>query len=994
MTDHASKRAEVERIDFLLDELARAVERGEVHRASYDLMAPRYLARRAALVAEITGQPQVDFAPDVRSAPGVPPVGGPGSASSPSTSRSRQGSKPVDWTTVLLFLGAFLVIVASAVFSVAVWGSLGTLSKFGLLAALTAGFYVAGWWARTRLRLSVGATALTAVASSMLLFDGWILIDGFRLTGPWPWAVLLFGCSLAYWYTEIRIASGFFGVIGAGAQVAWWWLLGSGLGVPAPVRIAGVSVVALLWLIAAERGEGRVGVGSLAHILRWAAPVVATGASAAMLADLVLLSSADAGAVVSACVVSATSGAVAWRALSARPRERQARSIVATLLQLPLFVAAWSAAATQQRWWIVAVFVAAAVTYDLLGLTGRGVAFVVAGLSAELSAVLTGALVLDASAVTTIVAVATLGALWASSARLLDRSEMVEHAQGRHSPAAAVCEVGAFALLTGASLALPVVTLALPLPHAALSRSDVLGYVGVLAAWWAAATIRPRGATAFAGSLFSFATLAAVESWAWPAPTPGLFALPLAALAGTWLMSARLLSSRYGATWAALTRWSARVTLALTALLPLAIAPLVAGDPKTVGLFGAVWDPVVLLLVASAIAATDAVSDLSRVVAALASVCFVLAASAAASPIADHIIGVRSADVRVLVVAGAALAVSVTSLWLRRGEHERLAPWFAVAATTTASVLVAMPLQPGRDVVLAAASLLLAAAWGVASACSSQWFAGAAGVALLGSVAALTPGSGEWVGTLAFGGLGLALSSVAFVRPFHRDGKASTAGSALALASAPAYVAAATFAGIDTQPGVIALLMAAAGIAASSASRRFEPGYHLAGAVCVLAIWSETSIVDDGLPGAVYALPLSVYLSASGYLHVWLDQARRHPEALDVFAVFVGVAYPALIALQAPPGLALADSLAAVVMALIALGAGIALKVRWYFFGGVVGLAVVALYRSFSAIAAYWWLVLGLIGVAMLVIALTWQRQRALAARTRASLERSFEGWR
>lgn len=992
MTDHASKRAEVERIDFLLDELARAVERGEVHRASYDLMAPRYLARRAALVAEITGQPQVALRPDGGSAPGVPPVGGPGLTSSTSTSRSRPGPRPVDWTTVLLFLGAFLVIVASAVFSVAVWGSLGTLSKFGLLAALTAGFYVAGWWARTRLKLSVGATALTAVASSMLLFDGWILIDGLRLAGPWPWAVLLFGCSLAYWYTEVRIASGFFGVIGAGAQVAWWWLLGAGLGVPAPVRLAGITVVALAWLIAAERGEGRVGIGSLARILRWAAPVTAAGASAAMLADLVLLSSADVRAVVSACVVSGASGTVAWRALSARPRERQARSIVATLFQLPLFVAAWSAVSTEQRWWIVAVFIVAAVTYDLLGLAGRGVAFVVAGLSAELSAVLTGALVLDASAVTTIVAVATLGAVWALSARLLDRMAMDEHAHEHHARAAVACEIGAFALLAGASLASPLV--ALPLSDVALSRSDVLGYVGVLAAWWAAATIRPRGVTAFAGSLFSFATLAAVESWAWPSPTPALFALPLSALAGIWLMSARVLSSRYGATWAAVTRWSARVTLALTALLPLAAAPWIAGDPKTVGVFGAAWDPVVLLLVVSVIATADAVTGSSRVAAAMAGVCSVLVAWAAALPIADHMSGAGTADVTALAVTGAALVVSVTSLWLRRGEHERLAPWFAVASTTTASVIVAMSLQPGRDVVVAAASLLLAAAWGVASACSSQWFAAAAGVALLGSVAALTPGSGEWTRTLAFGGLGLALSSVPLVHPFDRDGKASIAGSALALASAPAYVAAVTTAGIDTQPGVVALLMAAAGIAVSSASRRFEPGYHLAGAVCVLAIWSETSIVGDGLPGAVYALPLALYLSASGYLHVWLDRARRYPEALDVFAVIVGVAYPALVALQAPPGSALADSLAAVVMALIALGAGIALKVRWHFFGGVAGLAVVALYRSFSAIAAYWWLVLGLIGVAMLVIALTWQRQRAIAARTRASLERSFEGWR
>ncbi len=1025
MTDHASERAEVERIDFLLDELARAVERGEVHRASYDLLASRYLSRRAELVSLITGQPQPGStevaatgrpvagspgappvsgqpgAPPAGASSGAPPVGGPGfTPQQVATSRPRPASRPVDWTTVLLFLGAFLVIVASAVFSVAVWGLLDTLAKFGFLASLTAGFYAAGWWARTKLGLTVGSTALTVVASSMLLFDGWILIDGYELSGPWPWAALLLGCSLVYWYTETRISSGFFGVIGAGAQVAWWWLLGSGLGLPGPVRIAGLAVVAAVWQLAGERGAGRTGVAPLARVLRWAAPVLAAGSALAVIADLVFLGSADMRAVVSAGVVSAASGTVAWRALSIWPRGRAARASVSALVQAPVFVAAWLAAAGAHAWWIAGAFAAAAVIYDVLGLTGRGTPFVVAGLAAELCAVLEVAFVLDASAVTTVVVVAALGALWALSARLLDRMAADGPADEHHARAAVACEAGAFVLLVCASAALPAVTLSFPLPGAALSRSDVLGYVGVLAAWWAAATIRPRGVTAFAGSLFSFSALAAVVAWAWPSSTPGLFALPLALLAGVWLASARALTPAYGETWAAVTRWSARATLVLVTLAAVIVAPIFAAAPRTVGLFGAAWDPVVLLLVAAAVAAADAAAGSCGPVAAFSGVSAVLAASFAAAAIADLTDAVWTGDAQALAVGAAACAVAAKAWWLRRGEHARLAPWFALSAALAASLLIAgsftvASLDAVGDVVLALAAGLLAAAWGIVAATSSQWFACAAGLALAGTVAALTPGAGEWTRVLAFGSLGLALGASPLVPPFGSRGPAAKAGASLALVSVVPYFAAVSSGGVDAQPGVVALLMAASGIAVSSAARRFEPGYHFGGAVAVIAVWSEVSIVArHAAPAALYAVPLALYFAATGYLHVRLDGRRRYPEALDALAVSVGVGYPLIVALQAGPERALADSLWAVVTALAAIGAGIALKVRWWRSGGVAGLALAALFRSFSVIAEYWWAVLGAIGIAMLVIALTWQRQRAVVAEARTALKRSFEGWR
>ncbi|MDZ4170414.1 MAG: hypothetical protein U1E26_12300 [Coriobacteriia bacterium] len=988
--EHAAERAELERIDFLLNELARAVERGEVHRASYDLMAPRYLERRAEIVAALTGVPRVARgAPVSGDTPGVAGMKATGTLH-PVATRTKPAPKPVDWTTVLLFLGAFLVIVASAIFSVAAWGLLDTAAKFGFMAALTVGFYVAGWWARTRLKLVVGSTALTVVASAMLLLDGWILIDGYDLSGPWPWAVLLLICSVAYWYTEARIASRFFGVIGAAAQIAWWWLLGAGLGLPEPARLAGLAVVALLWQVAAERGKGRAAVGSLATVLRWAAPILSAGAGVGLLVDLALVGTADALTVASAAVVSAAGGVVLWRALQG---QRVAGSIAATAIQLPLFVSCVAAADSGHAWWIVAVLALAAVANDLLGLSGKGIAFSIVGLVAEAAAVLEACLVLEASPTTTIVVMAGLAALWSLAARLLSDQEGQTPALRGATDTATSCDVAAFVLLVLASAALPVVTLSLPVPWFDISRTEVLAYVGVLAAWWASVTIRPSAVSAFAGAVFSFAALAAVETWSWPTPSAALFALPLVGLAGVWLASGRVLEPRYGVVWGVVTRVSARAALAVLVLVP---AVLPAHEPQRVGPWGGPWDPVVLAALAAAILLADGIMSRSRASAVMAGPVAVFggwlvgpAVVAGSGVTVDHSFGSLIAASVGVALAGGAFAV-------RRSRAGSVGAWIAVSATVAASAAVLLMLADGESGrVLALSALLVAGAWCFSGALSTQWLTGGAGGALIVGSMALTTTASEWSVVAAFGVLGLALVGLSFVRGFGRTGRLAHVGAAQAVAGVGALGVAVMMLESGTHPHAVAVLLLAVGGLTASVARRFEPGYYAAGFTFVVAIWLETSIVGDfRAPAALYALPLAAYLMASGYLYVRLKAGRAFPDALDAAAVLVGVGYPLVIALQSAPDRALADSLAAVVMALIALGAGIGLKVRWYLFGGAAGLASIALYRSFSAIAEYWWLVLGLIGIAMLVIALTWQRQRIVVTEARESLRRSFEGWR
>ena len=191
------------------------------------------MAQREQYIAVITGVRLAETLPigtsetpgpgeGVSAVPYVPAEAGPAQVRPGKVRRERE---PVHWTTVLLFLGAFLVIIASGIFAAVVWDITGPGFKLAFLGALTVAFYVGGYLARTKYQLRAGGVALTVVASAMLLFDCWIVIDGFNLTGPYPWALAMLLCSAVYWLTEVWTGDRFYGVVGAAAQIGWWWLL-------------------------------------------------------------------------------------------------------------------------------------------------------------------------------------------------------------------------------------------------------------------------------------------------------------------------------------------------------------------------------------------------------------------------------------------------------------------------------------------------------------------------------------------------------------------------------------------------------------------------------------------------------------------------------------------------------------------------------------------------------------------------------------------------
>jgi len=121
---------------------------------------------------------------------------------------------------------------------------------------------------------------------------------------------------------------------------------------------------------------------------------------------------------------------------------------------------------------------------------------------------------------------------------------------------------------------------------------------------------------------------------------------------------------------------------------------------------------------------------------------------------------------------------------------------------------------------------------------------------------------------------------------------------------------------------------------------------------------------------------------------------RGVPPALDIGALLVGLGVPLAGALSGWGPEAFAHTAWAIGLSLAFIAFGIGVRARAYLFGGTGALALVAAWRTMTYLAEFWWLVLGLIGMAMLVIALTWERQRMMLSETQQRLRDGLEHWR
>lgn len=993
---HEREWVELGKLDYFLEHLARAVERGEVPLASYQALAPRYLERRAELTSVLTRagagsavapQPASVQQPLPQSLPVAPPAAAqPLQGSLPATPPTAAQALPVtpavskppmSWTTILIATGAFLVIVAAAVFAVAAWQLVSPGLRFLFLGALTLGFYVAGERVRTRLGLGTAGIALTVVASAMLLFDGWILIDGYSLSGPLPFAGWFLLCSVVYWLSEVRLGGGFFGITGAAAQVAWWWLLGEGIGLSSAPRLAAIALVLLVWAVLAVRVSEDSEFARLARILKAAAPV------GILIVVWSFITTYSSGPVtledLFAAAIVGFSATMIVDALGFNPGIGAAGHLPVMLLASVGPLDAWS---------YVAFFSAISVPYVAHELRRGGVGHGVLGLLSMVAAAFALTDVLDWSASSLVAVLTALALVWSFAAvrmRALRIAE--EYRAARVFAMSLVLEFGGWLLLAAASLALPFAADAIPVLGGAATFGDAALIAFVAVAVFLASVMHRRPAVV-ASMVISLYALWAVLGAAGIAAGAPLRATALILLAGAWAASAGWIERLTGLE-QVVTRILMRGCVGILVFAALVVDGMFAGLPS--------WQSAAVLAVSAGWFLLDGVLARSRGSLAAASALVVGAVAMWAGWRFD---GPEAA----VAVSVAALAVCAAGGIARRvrGAGD-LAPW---AATATATLIAVFAWSDAGLLGIALAVTGLAA---FSAAYTSRWYEGAliAGVLLGGSVlAALAEFSAlPWVTvgvvaayaaiqlmpSFAIGGES-ASPSGRIVRALAASGLVSLLTLVLlGLYSNSAFFAVPGWAALDGHALAAAVALTGAYILAASVRFELDPGMYAGVGVLLVAYWIELA---EGSVSAIewYSIPAAVYVAWCGYRWSWKASGRAVPFVTDLGATLILLAPSALAMLNpyAEPSVSWAHTFWALGLAIAVIAAGVLLRVRVYLFGGVVALVWTALVRSWTYLVEYWWIVLGLVGIGMIAVAVTRELRRQVLSGVRDVLE----GWR
>ncbi len=985
---HEAEWAELEKVDYFLEHVARAVERGEVPMESYERLSPRYLQRRSELVQVITGgagavQPSLRPPGDGSARADVLGERSPVETHAPlevaekSVGPVPRKKTPLSWTTVVTYAGAFLVVVAAAIFSVATWDLFSVGFRIAFLGGLTVAFYGVGDYVRSRLGLSGGGTALIAVSCAMLLFEGWIVIDGYSLAGPWPWAGLFLVCAVAYVAVEVRLRERWTGVLGAAAQLAWWWMMGQGLAWPTSARMAGVAVIGVVWAVSARRAAGQGSVATLAQVLRWAALVAAAVAFLGTQLDAALAPTVT-GTLVNAAIVGLSATVIA----DATDRSRAG---LAAIAYLPL-VTVLSRLAGGPTFADVAVLAGIAVFAALYELWRGGLGHAVVALVAEASVWLLLADVLDWPDDVRVGVFVVLAVSWLIAGRMIPQS-LDEDAPAGAGSIGVVATVGGWVLLVGATLAVPDARGAVPLSGSIITGRDVLLAVLILAAWSASVRIRRNAVAGVGVVLTSFWLAASAMAWLAPEWHSALYGSLFVVVCAIWLHGRRLAEHFFG-------MLNDVVSLAMRLTAPIVL--LLGVSASSYYFEVRAWETVVLFAAVSLYALSDCFTRAPRLVWSFASTMIV-----GTGAMAGWVIGSR-ADAAVW--AGAtAVGLGLLGFVIHEGAS-RERTWWSVGSVVAASLLPLTALgSPGQ---LAVSLLLAGFAWWLLSRMAKEGL--------------LTIATGSFF-------------VLALMAAFEHFGVAPQAAHILMIVGAFSTIAAVAGLGMDRQKGPAValaftgatLVVALCGVSLASAygPALFGPwsdmGEHgLAAALVAFGAYTAiVSLLFDlpagsyvGLGALVpavwvelgafeieviefYTSTIGLYLVGMGLLYLSRGGERRRLLPLDIGTALVVLALPALLGTP-PTRVALDHALWALGLSLVAITFGVLGRVRAYFFGGVVVLVWTAFWRSWAYLLEFWWVALGLIGISMLVVALSWERQRMLVADASRRLRDTFEDWR
>lgn len=207
---------ELTHIDYLLDALYQAKVDNVISQAVYQRLKERYLQRKERLLAseEPVSPPAKPLETRVEM-----PVTREAPVARKAEIKPREPLTLARVTRWLLYLGVFLLFIATIIFAVYKWQTFPEIVKMLILLVVTAAFYLGGWYVEDKLKIEKGGLALVAVGALMTFFDGYIYLNAKdMLDQQLAWAAVFLICSLVYLLVAILVRHRLFIYFSCAAQ--------------------------------------------------------------------------------------------------------------------------------------------------------------------------------------------------------------------------------------------------------------------------------------------------------------------------------------------------------------------------------------------------------------------------------------------------------------------------------------------------------------------------------------------------------------------------------------------------------------------------------------------------------------------------------------------------------------------------------------------------------------------------------------------------------
>jgi hypothetical protein len=245
--DELATQAELGHLAYILADLRLLYEQGKLRGHIYAQLASRYEARQRQLLGQLPGAPLPPAETAAR--PDGPARDGAAALPPPPPAAARQ---PLEPAAVLLWLGAFLVTVASLIFVGYSWALLSGPVKTLIMAGLTGGFLAAGRLALRKAALRPAGQTFVAIGAAL--------------------APLTFVAAYNFWLAEQGLRWQLLGLVAALASTALYGRLALALGgrlYPVATLLAAGAAAGYALAAVELPGEWWPAVATLLALLLW-----------------------------------------------------------------------------------------------------------------------------------------------------------------------------------------------------------------------------------------------------------------------------------------------------------------------------------------------------------------------------------------------------------------------------------------------------------------------------------------------------------------------------------------------------------------------------------------------------------------------------------------------------------------------------------------------------------------------------------------------------